>query len=361
MSLIEIANLFQRRGEREILKDASLKIERGEAFALIGPTGAGKTTLLRLINLIDTPSSGIIYFDGVDTTATGRRLEMRRCMAFVHQKPVVFNTSVYDNIAYGLKWRGVKRSQIGERVSSILDTVGLSHYKNSSARTLSGGEVQQVAIARAIVTEPELLLLDEPTANLDPASTARIEQLIKEIIDQHKTTIIMATHDMPQSQRLADRVGVILNGEIRQTGEWQEVFYSPRNRDVADFVAIENVIDGVVVSSRDSFVNIDINGQTIEAVSDCPEGEGVSACVRAEAVTLASSRLSSSARNSFVGEITRIVWLEPLVRVEVDCGFPLTALVTKRSAEELALEKGKRVYAAFKATAVHILRREKVE
>ncbi len=359
MSLIETIDLCQRYGQQDILKNINIRVDRGEVFALIGPTGAGKTTLLRLIDLLDLPTSGKIYFEGMDTTELGRRrLEVRRRMAFVLQKPVVFNTSIYDNITYGLKWRGIGKSNIRQKVGSILDMVGLSDYKNRNARTLSGGEVQRVAIARAIAIEPEVLLLDEPTANLDPVSTSRIEELITNITHRYNTTIIMATHDMSQGQRLADRAAVLLEGEIQQTGEWREVFNSPRNREVANFVGVENIISGVVVSSEDKAVTIEFGDNVIEAISDYPVGEEVCACIRPEDITLALSKVSSSARNSFIGEVSRLASLGPLTRVEIDCGFPLIALVTKRSAEELNLVKAMKVYATFKATGVHVIKRE---
>ncbi|MFC1943280.1 ABC transporter ATP-binding protein [Chloroflexota bacterium] len=358
MPLIEIIDLCQRYGERDTLKNINIRVERGEVFALIGHTGAGKTTLLRLIDLLDSPVSGRIYFDGIDVTESGRRkLEARRRMAFVLQKPIVFNMSVYDNIACGPKWRGVEKDSIRQKVGSILDMVGLSADRNRNARTLSGGEVQRVAIARAIVSEPEVLLMDEPTANLDPISEAKIEELIRNIIHRYNTTIIMATHDMAQGQRLADRVGVLLNGKIQQTGDWREVFNSPRNREVANFVGVENIIDGVIVSSEDKIVTIDTGGNAIEAVSDYATGEEVCVCIRPEDITLALSKVSSSARNSFIGEVARVVSLGPLSRIEIDCGFPLIALVTKRSAEGLNLEKGKQVYTSFKATGVHLIKR----
>ena len=158
MSLIEITGLCQRYGEREVLKNINMKVEKGEVFALIGPTGAGKTTLLRLLDLLDTPTSGRIYFDGIDIITSGKvRLEVRRRMAFVLQKPVVFNMSVYDNIAYSLRWRGQKKGDIKQKVNRILEAVGLSADKNRNARTLSGGEAQRVAIARALVIGPEPL------------------------------------------------------------------------------------------------------------------------------------------------------------------------------------------------------------
>ena len=359
MPLIEVRSLYKRYGEKDVLKNININVEKGEVFALIGPTGAGKTTLLRLIDLLDMPTSGRIYFDGIDVTEPGRvRLEARRRMAFVLQKPVVFNTTVYDNIAYGLKWRGVGKSSLHQKVSGILEMVNLSADKDRNARTLSGGEAQRVAIARAIVIEPEVLLLDEPTANLDPISTSRIEELITNIIHRYDTTIIMATHDMSQGQRLADRIGVLINGEIHQTGGWREIFTSPRNREVAEFVGIENIMDGVIVANEEGVVAIDVSGNVIEAVSDYQVGEEVCACLRPEDITLALSPASSSARNSFIGGITRVASVEPLIRIEIDCGFRLMALVTKRSAEELGLEKGKKVYATFKATGVHIIKQE---
>lgn len=358
MALIETVNLCQRYGERYILKNINLRINRGEVFALIGPTGAGKTTLLRLIDLIDEPTSGKIFFDGVDAAAPAAvRLGMRRRMAFVLQKPVVFNLSVHDNIASALKWRGVRGNKLKEKVNHITDVVGLSDYRNQNARYLSGGEVQRVAIARAIAIEPEVLLLDEPMANLDPLSAARIEELISSIIRRYATTIIMATHDLSQGQRLADRVAVMMDGELLQTGSSKDVFTSPRNREVAEFVGVENIIDGVIASSEDNMATLESPGGSIEAISDYPVGAEVCACIRPEDITLALTRISSSARNSFEGEITWLVNLGPLARVEIQCGFPLVAMITKRSAEEMSLTKGKKVYATFKATGVHVIKR----
>ncbi|MFC1993054.1 ABC transporter ATP-binding protein [Chloroflexota bacterium] len=358
MSLIETVDLCQRYGEQDILKKINLRVDKGEVFALIGPTGAGKTTLLRLIDLLEAPSSGRIYFGGIDVTESRKmRFEVRRRMAFVLQKPMVFNMSVYDNVAYGLRWRGKKQDEIREKVSSILEIVGLTPYKKRNARTLSGGEAQRVAIARAIAIEPEALLLDEPTANLDPISTLKIEELIQNIFHQYKTTIVMATHDLSQGRRLAHRIGVMVHGEIVQMGKADEIFSSPSNREVAEFVGVENIIDGVISSSEEGIVTIDASGTTIEAVSDYPVGERISVCIRPEDITLALSKPASSARNSLAGEITRIVSAGSLTRVELDCGFPLIVLITKRSAEELKLESTRKVYATFKATGVHTIKR----
>lgn len=358
MPIIETRDLWQRRDGKDILKNINLRVEEGEVFALIGSTGAGKTTLLRLLDLIDVPTSGKIFFSGADVTVSERvRLETRRRMAFVLQKPVVFNTSVEDNIACALRWRGVGSRKVREKVNSVLEMIRLSEYKNRNARTLSGGEVQRVAIARAIAIDPEVLLLDEPTANLDPISASRVEELVADIIKREAITVIMATHDMSQGQRLADRIAVLVDGEVAQIGGSRDIFTSPKNREIAEFVGMENIIDGVITACEGEMAVIDVNGSVIEAVSDCDIGDKVSVCMRPEDITLALTKLSSSARNSLAGQVTWSVSAGPLCRVEVDCGFPLVALVTRRSAEELGLEKGTRVYATFKAVSIHVIKR----
>jgi tungstate transport system ATP-binding protein len=361
MSLIETVNLCQRYDKRDVLKSINLKIDKGEAFALIGPTGAGKTTLLRLIDLLDAPASGKIYFDGINVTESSRiRLETRRRMAFVLQKPLLFNASVYDNIAYGLKWRGDRGDNINnhQKIDNILEMVDLTSFRKRNARTLSGGEAQRVAIARAIVSEPAVLLLDEPTANLDPVSISKIEEVITNITSRHSTTIVMATHDMSQGQRLAGRVAVLLNGEIIQTGNWKEIYRSPQNQKIAGLVGTENIINGMITTNTGQVVTIKARERVIEAISDYPEGEAVSALIRPEDITLALTQVSSSARNSFSGVITRIATFGPLSRIEMDCGFRLVALVTRKSAEEMNLERGKIIYASFKATAVHVINKK---
>jgi tungstate transport system ATP-binding protein len=358
MTFIETVNLGQKREGRDILKNVNLKIERGEIHALIGPTGAGKTTLLRLIDMLDKPATGEILINGVNTSSSEKtRLEMRRRMAFVLQKPVVFNLGVYDNVAYGLKWRGMNRTRIRERVAGILETVELTKYRKRNARTLSGGEMQRVAIARAVATDPEVLLLDEPTANLDPISSSKIEDLIAGIIKQNTITVIMATHDMEQGQRLAHKISVLVDGEIVQTGNAHEIFTSPRNRQVAEFVGMENIIDGVVVSNEGDMAAIDVHGKKIEAITICGVGQKVSVCIRPEDVTIALARVSSSARNSLAGTISWTAFSGPLCRVEIDCGFPLIAMVTKRSAEEMDLKRGTQVYGTVKSVSIHVLAR----
>jgi tungstate transport system ATP-binding protein len=219
MAKIEVKGLYKGYGEAEILKDINLSVEPGEVLALIGPTGSGKTTLLRLIGLLEKPTTGVIIVDGLEVTglSEGERLKARRRMAMVFQKPVMFKTSVRENVSYGLKIRG--ESEIDKRVEAAIEAVGLSGYEARDANTLSGGEMQRIALARALVMEPELLLLDEPTANLDPKTAAAIDALVS----RFKGTVIMATHNMLQARRLADRVAVLVEGRLVEVGEPREV------------------------------------------------------------------------------------------------------------------------------------------
>jgi tungstate transport system ATP-binding protein len=359
MSLIEVAGIIHRYDERAVLQNINFSVDRGAVFALIGPTGAGKTTLLRIINLLEVPGVGEIYFDGKCIPRSGKqRLEIRRRMSFIHQKPQVFNLSVYDNVACGLRWRGEAKNRIAGKVDHILEMVGLEAYKNRNARTLSGGEAQRVALARSLVLEPEVLLLDEPTANLDPVSTAKIEQLISYVARQRNTTMIMATHDMSQGQQLAGRIGVLLDGRLVQTGNATDIFRSPQNEQVANFVGMENIMEGVIIASNDGIATVNIGGNAIQAVSSYLVGKEIYACIRPEDITLALSSTQSSARNSFQASVTRVTSLGPLSRVEINCGFRLIALVTRISAEDLNLQAGKEVYATFKATGVYIMERK---
>ena len=356
--MIEIRDLWKRYGDNTVLSGIDLDAPSNGVTALIGPSGSGKTTLLRLIDLLDEPTSGVILFDGVDAGASEKaKLEMRRRMVIVFQKPVVFNSTVYDNVAYGLKIRGRGKSVVHDRVRHALETVDLAGYESRRARTLSGGEIQRVALARAMVTEPELLLLDEPTANLDPVSIARVESLIARVIGELRATVIMTTHDMAQGQRLANRIGVLIGGEMLQVGAPSEIFNLPHNAQVAQFVGVENILEGEIASREAGLVNVSIGGAMIEGISDLEPGSRVSACIRPEGVTIALTPSPTSARNSFSGTITSMASSGPLVRVGIDCGFPLVALITSRSAEDLELRAGSTVSASFKATGVHIVER----
>lgn len=355
--MIRISGLSRHTGERKILDDINLEIRRGEIFTLIGPSGSGKTTLLRLIDLLDWPTTGKIYYDRQDTDAPSHeRLAIRRRMGMVFQKPAVLNTTVAENVAFGLKFRGTDPAQVGQRVTSALELVGLSGFEQRRAVTLSGGEMQRVAIARAMVTEPEVLLLDEPTANLDPVSTEIIEELLIQINSRMHTTILFSTHDMIQGQRLAHRIGVIMNGRLAQVGTLHDIFYQPEGKEVARFVGIDTILKGVVQSNEQGHATVVIENARFEVVTSCPPGKKVVLYIRPEEITISipDGDQKSSARNQLLGKITKLVSLGPFTRVTADCGMPITALITTRSCTELGLSAGMTVIAGVKASAIHV-------
>jgi len=240
MPFLEVRGLSKEYPSKSALRNISFTLEKGKALGIIGPSGSGKTTLLRLINLLETPTSGEIIFAGTSLTKTSD-LRIRRRMQMVFQNPVLFKRSVYDNVAYGLRVRGEKESQVRKRTTEAIALVGLTGFERRTATTLSGGEAQRVVLARAIVAEPELLLLDEPTANLDPANVALMEKVISRVNRERDTTVIMATHTMFQAERLAHEIGFLLDGELVEIGKTREVFDNPKDMRTRAFIRGEMV------------------------------------------------------------------------------------------------------------------------
>ncbi len=221
-----------------VLDRISFEVRRGETFVVIGPSGVGKTTLLRLIDLLEYPSSGRLSFSGQDTTQLDNydRLELRRRIGMVFQSTILFNTSVYSNVAYGLKLRDTPEDVEAKSVSRALKTVGLKDLEQRYAKTLSGGEAQRVAIARMLAYEPELILLDEPTANLDPANTSTVEKAMQKAKEAYGATVIVATHNMFQARRLGDRVALLLNGKFVEVANPETIFTNPRESVTRAFI-----------------------------------------------------------------------------------------------------------------------------
>lgn len=234
MSLYQLRNIQHCYGERAVLDLPALDIERGEVLALVGPSGAGKSTLLRLLQFLETPTRGVIIFDG--ERLNGQiDLRVRRSVVTVFQTPALLDRSIFDNVAFGLQLRG---RPARDKVWDALDQVGLRHLARARARTLSGGEAQRVALARAIVLQPRALLLDEPTANLDPYNVNLIEQLIRTHSDM---TIVLVIHNVFQAKRLADRVGLLLNGQLIELATADRFFSSPIDPRTRAFVNGEMV------------------------------------------------------------------------------------------------------------------------
>ncbi len=356
--IIEVRNLEVERGGVTILDIPSLAIRNGEVLSLIGPNGAGKTTLLQTLSYLLKPFQGEIFFRGKKVEANHSILEYRRRMAMVFQEPLLFDTTVFNNVASGLKIRGMGKSEIGDRVKEQLDRFEISHLYDRSARTLSGGEAQRTSLARAFALQPEILLLDEPFSSLDPPTRDALIEDLGHVLQRTRTTAIFATHDRLEALRLSSRIAVMNGGRILQVGSPEEVMNHPVDEFVASFVGVETILSGKVIRRNGGSIIASVEGKEIEAVGDARLGENVVLCIRPENVTLSTSpSQKTSARNAFPGKVSKITPLGLYQKVNLHCGFPLVAYVTNHSLEELSLTEGKEVRASFKATAVNVIRK----
>jgi tungstate transport system ATP-binding protein len=235
-----LQELAKEYNGRRVLQVDHLEIRRGEIFALVGPSGAGKSTLLRLLNFLEPPTNGAVRF--LDTEFSSERsisLDVRRRVTTVFQRPVLLNRSVWANVAYGLKLRG--RGDPDGKIRQTLEQVGLAELADQKARTLSGGEAQRVALARAMVLDPEVLLLDEPTANLDPYNVGLIEDIVRRLNRDQGTTLVLVTHNVFQARRLAKRVALMLEGRPVEVAEVETFFESPHDARTQAFIRGEMV------------------------------------------------------------------------------------------------------------------------
>ncbi|HZP35513.1 MAG TPA: ABC transporter ATP-binding protein [Methylomirabilota bacterium] len=341
-----------------VLDVPELAVEAGQVLAVIGPNGAGKSTLLRVMGLLQAPTAGSVRFQGERVSAADG-LTVRRRMASVFQAPLLADTTVRANVALGLRFRGLGGERGAARVGEWLDQLGIAHLADRQARSLSGGEAQRTALARALVLDPELLLLDEPFSALDQPTREGVIEDLGRILRRRRTTAVLVTHDRGEAQALGDRVGVMLGGRLLQVDQVDQVFRAPISDEVARFVGVETVLACRVRAVSDGVAVLEAGGRTIEVAQPAEVGEWVRLCVRPEDVTLSPRAVGgapSSARNRLDGAVVRVTPVGPHVRVTIDCGFPLVALVTQRSAREMSLAPGTPVTAHVKATAPHLLR-----
>jgi tungstate transport system ATP-binding protein len=355
---LALRGVVVRRGSRPVLRVESLDIHGGEVLAVIGPNGAGKSTLVQTLALLERPAEGEVLYGGLPVPRN--TLPLRRRMAVVFQEPLLLDTTVESNVGSGLAIRGVPAAERRRRVALWLERFGIGHLASRSARTLSGGEAQRVSLARALVLEPEVLFLDEPFAALDAPTRQTLMDELAALLAGSDLATVFVTHDRDEALRLADRVAVLIGGEILQIGEPADVFAAPGDERVASFVGVETIIAGIVRELRDSVAIVDVGGRQIEGGAGAAVGEDVLVCLRPEDVILNPAHeggIGTSARNHIPAEIRRMVPAGAYVRVELDAGFRLVALVTKHAVEELGLGPGVHVAATFKATAVHLIRR----
>ena len=343
--IISVRGLAKSYGKKEIVHPLNFSVKKGEILAIIGPSGAGKSTLLRMLDTIEPASKGEIYLFGEKVTKRSAH-DLRNKMGMLFQKTVLFDRTVEENIALGLSYRYVSKKKRQKQVTDILEKMGMSEYARRSSKTLSGGEGQRISFARVLVTQPEILFLDEPTANLDPVTTKVLEEMILHENRVNKTTIIINTHDQAQGQRLADRVAVMINGEFVQFGSADEVFYHPINEKVAKFVGVQNIFTGIVRNGTA------ISGGVVFCPAPRVQDGIVQIMLRAEDIFLSKTEIMTE-RISVQGRVISSERAGAFLHVMVDAGCIFSVICPFRQTGDTYLP-GDIVQIAWRTDAVHI-------
>ena len=325
---------------------------------LFGSSGSGKTTVLRCLAGLERPDSGTIKFGDeiwFDKSASVFVTPQRRNIGYLSQDYALFPHLTAHNIGYGL--RALPPGERTTRVNELLQLLGLEEFGRKYPSELSGGQQQRVALARAVVRRPRLLLLDEPLAALDAPTRARLRSELRRLLTQLGIPTVFVTHDRTEALALGDDLVVMHDGKNVQQGPPHEVFSRPASLAAAGAVAVETVLPGRVVEPGD-LVAVEVGNVKLTALAgDMPPGtKGVYVCIRAEDVILMRGEgARSSPRNCLPAVVRGLAREGPMMRIDLDCGFPLIALLTKQACEELALEKNQRVLALIKAPNVHLI------
>ncbi len=354
--VIEIQDLQVVRNGMPTLSIPGLAFEEGRVYSLIGPNGAGKSTLLLSIMHLLRPDRGVIQYRGKEIPRGTAVYHYRRKMAMVFQEPLLFTESVFDNVASGLKMRGLKRDDIRGAAERAMELLGISSLAKRRAGALSGGEAQRVSIARALAVDPEILLMDEPFSSLDAPSRETLITDLDRIIRERKITTVFATHDRGEAIRLADEIIVMNGGSIVQSGSPNDITLYPASEFVASFMGTETILTGRVSGSRDGVFTVSINGAAIETVGQAEPGSVVTFCIHPDNIVFSSDQQKTSARNSFSGCVVKSVPMGLFQKIYFNCGFTLVAYVTNHSVEEMGIREGMPLTASFKATSVHVIK-----
>jgi ABC-type sulfate/molybdate transport systems ATPase subunit len=357
--VLEALDLEVRYEGAPALAVPALAVQPGEVLAVIGPNGAGKSTLLRALALLARPTRGTVRLHGAVAATEAERLAWRRRMACVFQESLLCRGSVLYNARLACRLRGVARAEADRRARDWLDRLGIAALADRSVDRLSGGEAQRVSLARAFAAAPDVLFLDEPFAALDAPTRETLLDDLGRLLAAAGTTTVLITHDRAEALCLGDRVAVLLEGRLADVGPPERVFGSPVSEAVARFVGVENLLPGRVLSHGDGLVVVEVGARRVTVAGTAEAGERVLVGLRPEDLTLEAPapRGATSAQNRLAGQVVRLTPLGPLWRVSLDCGVPLTALLTRPAVATLALGPGVPVEAAFKATAAHLVRR----
>ena len=345
-------------GKQTVLQIPHLSVEKGEVLAVIGPNGAGKSTLLQVLGLLHRPLHGRLFFDGQDVTDPSNIVALRRRMALVFQKPLLFRGSVFDNVTLGLRLRRLPKGEIVRRAERWLAKLNISHLADRSAAKLSVGEAQRVNLARSLALNPDLFLLDEPFASLDPPTQASMVEEFQNILGETKTTTVLVTHSRSEALMLGHRLAVLINGQMAQLDRPENVFSHPASREVAAFLGVETLVKGRVLSTADGISKVAMAHHQVMVAGSYPPEEEQLFCLRPEDISLflPESRAEiQSDLNVISGTVMRVVPMETQFKVIVNCSFPVTVLVSKQEFIDLSLARDKQVLLAFKPRTVHAI------
>ncbi|MEA2040230.1 MAG: ABC transporter ATP-binding protein [Thermodesulfobacteriota bacterium] len=343
--MIKIENLNIHLNEFN-LRDINLNIKENEFFILMGPTGAGKTVLLEAIAGLIPTKSGTISVGNINITKLPPE---KRGIGIVYQDQSLFpHLTVLDNITYGLHFHKIDKAQAEKELNRLVNDLNLNHLLRRLPLNLSGGELQRIALARALMVNPRVLLLDEPLSSLDTSFREEIRSGLKRLHKSSDVTFLMVTHDFAEALSLADRAAVMNNGKVEQEGTMEDIFKRPHSTFVADFVGMKNLFP---VQFRDTKALTD--SIEIELGRKPANSHGYIA-IRPEDIVLSTERLTSTMRNSFMGTVKVIsdqgLYYEVDVMVE---NVTFKSLITKSSLFELSIHEGINLFLSFKVTAIH--------
>ncbi|MCX6647815.1 MAG: ABC transporter ATP-binding protein [Candidatus Bathyarchaeota archaeon] len=341
MELFMLEGVQRNFGGRRALDAITLSLDEGEALGVVGESGAGKTTLLRLLAGLDVPTAGTLRWRG-RTVDKQVATELRGEATMIFQHPLFIRGSVLDNVAYGLRLRGAPEAEIPRRVSETLAKVRLPGFETRDARKISGGEQQRVSLARALVLDPKVLILDEPTANLDSENASIVSDIIAG--EAGTRSVVVASHDLARVGRLAERVIQLEAGRIVAEGG-VDVLASNRFG--------SNVFSGIGRSVNGES-DVDVGGGVTIACAVGREGR-VAVRVRPEDIIVSKAPVETSARNEYRGRIVGVEESGTIIRLRIDAGRVFTAHITRRTLAEMGLNVGSEVYISFKASAVELL------
>lgn len=333
------------------LRDVSFSVEKGDYFILLGESGAGKSMILETIAGLVQPDSGELILEGRDIT---REKIQNRKIGLVFQDHAVFpHMTVAENIAFALHSSKISPVEKHEKVKAIAGELGIADLLHRKPATLSGGELQRVALGRTLIQQPAILLLDEPLASLDSRLKGDLRRLLR-TIHRKGQTILHVTHDYEEALSLGTKIAVIHQGSIIQAGAPEQVFNHPKSSFVAHFIGVKNFFPVTLTREKNMTLAMTSNNIPVHIVTDMVDGEGY-IIIRGEDILLSSLPVETSATNNFEGTIVDIVQKSSDIEVSIDIGFEIHARITMQSRENLRLEPGRSCWVHFKATAVRYI------